>query len=68
MDVIEAITGRRSVRGFSDKPVGRVTVEEILAAASRAPSGSNIQPWKVHVVAGESRDRLCEGLIAHRTV
>lgn len=67
MDVIEAITGRRSVRGFSDKSVGRDTVEKILAAASRAPSGSNIQPWKVHVVAGKARDRLCEGLIAHRT-
>jgi len=67
MDVIEAITGRRSVRGFSDKSVGRDTVEKILAVASRAPSGSNIQPWKVHVVAGEARDRLCQGLIAHRT-
>lgn len=55
----EAIATRRSVRAFLPTPVPRAEVEAILALASRAPSGSNIQPWKVRVVAGETRDRLC---------
>jgi len=38
--------------------VPRETVERILALASRAPSGSNIQPWHVYVVGGAERDRL----------
>jgi len=50
-----AITSRRSVRAFLPTPVPRATIEEILAVASRAPSGTNIQPWKVRVVAGEKR-------------
>src|SRR5512145_576353 len=48
-----AITSRRSVRAFLPTPVPRQTVEEILAVASRAPSGTNVQPWKVHVLTGE---------------
>ncbi|WP_234815037.1 nitroreductase family protein, partial [Noviherbaspirillum denitrificans] len=39
--------GRRSVRAFLPEPVSRETVEEILAVARFAPSGTNIQPWKV---------------------
>ena len=42
----EAILTRRSVRAFLPTPVDRTTVEELLALASRAPSGTNIQPWK----------------------
>ena len=56
--VEEAILSRRSLRAFKPDPVPRAMVERILAVASRAPSGSNIQPWKVYVVAGEVRDRL----------
>ncbi len=54
----EALKTRRSVRAFLPTPVARETVEELLALASRSPSGSNIQPWKVRVVAGEARQRL----------
>ncbi len=50
--LIDAMLSRRSVRAFSAEPVPRETVEAILALASRAPSGSNIQPWLVRVVAG----------------
>jgi nitroreductase len=57
--VDHAITSRRSVRGFLPAPVPRATVEAILAAASRAPSGTNIQPWKVHVLSGAARERFC---------
>ena len=59
----EAIRTRRSVRAFLPTPVDRATVEELLALAARAPSGTNIQPWKVHVVAGEVRDRLCRAIL-----
>lgn len=54
----EALLTRRSLRAFRPDPVPRATVERILALASRAPSGTNIQPWKVYVVGGEARDRL----------
>jgi len=51
----QAILTRRAVRAFLPTPVERATVEEILTLASRSPSGSNIQPWKVRVIAGERR-------------
>lgn len=61
--VEEAILSRRSVRAFKPDPVPRETVERILALASRAPSGTNIQPWKAYVVAGEARDRLTKAMM-----
>ena len=66
MDVLEAMTTRRSVRGFRPDPVPRETVEAILAAASRAPSGSNIQPWKVRVTMGAEKARLSRAIHAAR--
>lgn len=54
----DAIATRKSVRAFLPTPVERATVEELLALASRSPSGSNIQPWKVRVVTGEVRAQL----------
>ncbi|MGH8686205.1 MAG: nitroreductase [Burkholderiales bacterium] len=59
----EAILSRRSLRAFKPDPVARETVERILALATRAPSGTNIQPWNVHVVAGEARDRLARAMV-----
>jgi len=56
--VDEAITSRMSMRAFSDQPVPRETIEAILQVASRAPSGTNTQPWKVYVLQGASRDSL----------
>ncbi|HEX5093297.1 MAG TPA: nitroreductase [Burkholderiales bacterium] len=55
---------RRSLRAFTSEPVPRETVERILALASRAPSGSNIQPWRVIVVGGEARERLAAAMHA----
>tara|TARA_B100000686_G_scaffold104414_1_gene111641 strand:- start:3032 stop:3724 length:693 start_codon:yes stop_codon:yes gene_type:complete len=52
--VKEAIISRRSIRQFSDKPVSKEIVKDILGIASRAPSGTNIQPWSVHVLMGNS--------------
>ena len=64
LPVRDAVTGRRSVRRFLDQPVAIETVRQILADASRAPSGTNSQPWLVHVVTGKSRDRVCTDVTA----
>jgi nitroreductase len=61
--VDEAITSRKSVRAFLPTPVGRATMEELLAVASRSPSGSNIQPWKVRVVGGEVKANLTQAIL-----
>jgi len=53
-----AITTRRSLRAFLPDPIPRQTIEEILAVASRAPSGTNTQPWKVYVLTGEAKAAL----------
>lgn len=59
-----AITSRRSVRAFLPTAVPRQTIEDILAVASRAPSGVNTQPWKVHVLTGASKDALSNKILA----
>lgn len=53
-----AITSRRSVRAFMPTPVPRETLERILEVASRAPSGTNTQPWKVYVLTGSAKEGL----------
>ena len=59
----EALLTRRSVRAFLPTPVPREAVEEVLTLASRSASGSNIQPWKVRVIAGEPRARLSRAIL-----
>ncbi|WP_085808186.1 nitroreductase [Sphingomonas sp. TZW2008] len=56
----EVVNGRRSIRGFLDKPVPRALIEEIIALASRAPSSLNTQPWNFTVVTGAPLDRIRE--------
>ncbi|MEJ0027315.1 MAG: nitroreductase [Rhizomicrobium sp.] len=58
MNVSEALATRKSIRAFKPDPVPRALVEEILLKAARAPSGGNLQPWKVHVLLGAARDEL----------
>jgi len=53
-----AIVTRRSIRAFLPTPVLREDVDAILAVASAAASGVNTQPWRVHVVTGEAKQRL----------
>ena len=62
--VDQAITSRRSIRAYLPTPVSRQTIEEILAVAARAPSGTNTQPWKVHVLTGAARQRLSDRICA----
>lgn len=60
----EAITSRHSVRAYLDKKVPRATLEAILRIASTAPSGSNIQPWRVYALSGAPLDRLRGAMVA----
>lgn len=65
--VEQAIHSRQSIRSFLADPVAPELIRRILEAAARAPSGSNIQPWQVHVVTGARRDALAQALLqAHR--
>lgn len=59
-----AITSRRSIRAFLPEPVPRATIEDILRVASRAPSGTNAQPWNVHVLTGAALRRLSDAILA----
>jgi nitroreductase len=65
LNVLEALHARRSVRAFRPDPIPRALVEDILRDAVRAPSGTNIQPWKVHIVTGEIRHRLVAEVLRH---
>lgn len=62
--VDHAIATRQSMRAFLPTPVSRATIEEILAVASRAPSGTNTQPWKVTVLTGAAKQKLSEAILA----
>ena len=53
-----AIESRFSARMFLPTAVPRETIVDILRVASRAPSGTNTQPWRVYVVQGATRDRI----------
>ena len=59
-----AITSRMSTRAFTQQPVPQQTLHDILQVASRAPSGTNTQPWKVYVLQGESRNTLADKVCA----
>jgi nitroreductase len=59
-----AITSRRAVRAFLPTPVPRETLEAILAVASHAPSGTNTQPWRVHVLTGAAKAALSSDILA----
>lgn len=52
MDVATALRGRGSTRAFRREPVSRAIIASILEQARFAPSGSNIQPWRVFVLTG----------------
>ena len=64
MTVEQAIVGRQSIRGYLDKPVPREVLERVLLTAGRAPSGSNIQPWRVYVLQGAVKEGLSEEILS----
>ena len=57
----EVVLGRRSIRGYLDKPVPRELIEEVLMLAMRSPTSMNTQPWYFHVITGEPLDRIRRG-------
>ena len=59
-----AITSRRAIRAFLPTPVAKETIVEILRVATRAPSGTNTQPWKVHVLTGAAKEKLSAAIKA----
>jgi nitroreductase len=61
MQFDDVIMGRRSIRGYLDKPVPRELIEEVLTLAIRAPSSMNTQPWHFHVITGEPLARIRAG-------
>ena len=62
MSVTGAVNRRKSVRAFRPDPVSDDVLRELLTVASRAPSGGNVQPWRIYVVNGESMSRFREFL------
>ncbi len=67
--VDQAIISRQSIRQFLENPVPRETIRRILEVASRAPSGTNTQPWKVAVLQGDALSSLCAKVCtAHDTL
>lgn len=58
--VSEAIDTRRSVRAFLPEPVPQEMLRELVERSTRAASGGNLQPWRLHVLSGAARDRLVD--------
>lgn len=61
--VHEAMRSRRSIRRFLDKPVPRDALNRIIESAIYAPSGHNIQPWKLYVVSGETKANITAAIL-----
>lgn len=62
MDVTQAVQRRMSARAFLDTPVDDATIAELLELAARAPSGGNVQPWRVYVIGADTMPDLLEFL------
>jgi nitroreductase len=64
MNVTKAVTSRRSIRKFLDKPVDKAILEQVLKTAQRSPSGGNTQPWNAVVVGGDELVRITDAVKA----
>jgi nitroreductase len=58
--LLRLIRARRTTRAFRPDPIPRWILEDALQVAGRAPSSFNTQPWRVHVLLGEAKERLSE--------
>jgi len=65
MNLKEIIRSRYSVRSFTDESIDIETIKEILEISSFAPSGGNIQPWKIYVAANNTKEKLVEKALAN---
>lgn len=66
MGIISVIKARQSRRAFLTREVEADKIHTILDAARWAPSGANMQPWRVAVVSGESKKQISEAILAAR--
>jgi len=62
MNVIDAVRARMSIRQFTSTPIEDQVLRDLVLDSARAPSGGNVQPWRIYVVNGESMARLREFL------
>ena len=62
-EIDQIIRSRRSIRAFTSQAVDNELLKNILETASYAPSGTNTQPWKVYVVTGKTKDKICNAVI-----
>ena len=60
MNVSDAVRERKSIRAFLDKPVEDDLVKMLIEKSALAPSGGNLQPWRVYVVNGDTMPRFLE--------
>jgi len=60
-DLETIVFERRSIRGYSPRPVPREVIEDVIRIAQRAPSSMNTQPWHFHVLTGEPLERVRRG-------
>lgn len=67
MNVSEAVARRSSVRSFTSEPVDDAVLRDLLERAARAPSGGNLQPWRIYVINGPTMDRF-RAFIADRSI
>jgi nitroreductase len=58
MNVADAMHARTSIRRFLETPIADATLRELLTIAARAPSGGNLQPWRIYVLNGDSIPRF----------
>ena len=65
MEIVEAIRARRSIRAFKPDPIKKEIIKEILEIATRAPSGTNTQPWEFFVLAGEVLRKVKQANVEH---
>jgi nitroreductase len=65
VNVTEAVNARKTIRAFLPDPVDDAMIERLLVGASRAPSGGNVQPWRIYVINGDTmtrfRQRVADG-------
>jgi nitroreductase len=64
MTVADALRARKSVRAFTDAPVSKEQITQLLDVSRYAPSGVNTQPWQVAVVTGKAKQRLQQRILA----
>jgi nitroreductase len=65
MEIVEAIRARKSIRAFKPDPIKKEIVTEILEIATRAPSGTNTQPWEFFVLTGEVLEKVKQANVEH---